>query len=100
SPFPLTGTAPSSAQRREHRRTERMKVNPVRLTVADARQEFLATYAGTVAPRTYAKAKRLMKAELDAFEHGPWGAKFPSVVAAWRRAWDKVIPFFALSWHQ
>ena len=35
------------------------------------------------------------EAELDAFEHGPWGRKFPTVVAAWRRAWDKVIPFFA-----
>ena len=34
-------------------------------------------------------------AELDAFERGPWGAKFPTVVAAWRRAWDQVIPFFA-----
>ena len=33
--------------------------------------------------------------ELDAFEHGTWGQKFPTVVAAWRRAWDKVIPFFA-----
>lgn len=31
-------------------------------------------------------------AELDAFEEGPWGKKFPTVVAAWRRAWDKVIP--------
>jgi putative transposase len=34
-------------------------------------------------------------AELDAFESGPWGKKFPTVVAAWRRVWDKVIPFFA-----
>jgi putative transposase len=34
-------------------------------------------------------------AELDAFEQGPWGAKFPTVTAAWRRAWDRVIPFFA-----
>ena len=34
-------------------------------------------------------------AELDAFEQGPWGRKFPTVVAAWRRAWDHVIPFFA-----
>ena len=33
--------------------------------------------------------------ELDAFERGEWGKKFPTVVAAWRRAWDKVIPFFA-----
>jgi len=34
-------------------------------------------------------------AALDAFERGPWGQKFPTVVAAWRRAWDRVIPFFA-----
>jgi len=34
-------------------------------------------------------------AELDAFEQGPWGRKFPTVVAAWRRAWSHVIPFFA-----
>ncbi|GGH61316.1 hypothetical protein GCM10010975_24870 [Comamonas phosphati] len=26
---------------------------------------------------------------------GPWGQKFPSAVSVWRRAWDKVIPFFA-----
>jgi transposase-like protein len=32
---------------------------------------------------------------LDAFEAGQWGQKFPTVVAAWRRAWDRVIPFFA-----
>jgi putative transposase len=34
-------------------------------------------------------------AALDAFEQGPWGAKFPTVVASWRRAWVHVIPFFA-----
>ncbi len=32
---------------------------------------------------------------LDEFERGPWGQRFPTVVAAWRRAWDRVIPFFA-----
>jgi putative transposase len=34
-------------------------------------------------------------AALDAFERGPWGAKFPTVVASWRRAWSHVTPFFA-----
>jgi putative transposase len=33
--------------------------------------------------------------ELDDFERASWGQKFPTVVAAWRRAWDRVIPFFA-----
>jgi len=32
---------------------------------------------------------------LDAFERGPWGTKFPTVAASWRRAWTHVIPFFA-----
>lgn len=31
---------------------------------------------------------------LDAFEDSEWGRKFPTVAAAWRRAWDQVIPFF------
>ena len=35
------------------------------------------------------------EAALDEFERGPWGQKFPTVVATWRRAWDRVIPFFA-----
>ena len=34
-------------------------------------------------------------AELDAFEAGPWGAKYPTIAPAWRRQWDQVIPFFA-----
>lgn len=34
-------------------------------------------------------------AELDAFEAGPWGQRFPTVAASWRRAWTHVIPFFA-----
>jgi putative transposase len=34
-------------------------------------------------------------AALDAFERGPWGTKFPTIVASWRRAWTHVIPFFA-----
>jgi transposase-like protein len=32
---------------------------------------------------------------LHEFEQGDWGLKYPTVTAAWRRAWDRVIPFFA-----
>jgi putative transposase len=32
---------------------------------------------------------------LDEFERGAWGQKYPTVTASWRRAWDRVIPFFA-----
>ena len=34
-------------------------------------------------------------AALDEFDRGPWGKKFPTVVASWRRAWTHIIPFFA-----
>ena len=37
----------------------------------------------------------LAAAALDAFERGEWGQRFPTIVAAWRRAWTRVIPFFA-----
>ena len=37
----------------------------------------------------------LAQSALDAFERGEWGQRFPTIVAAWRRAWARVIPFFA-----
>ena len=32
---------------------------------------------------------------LSAFEAGPWGTRYPAIGQSWRRAWTKVIPFFA-----
>ena len=32
---------------------------------------------------------------LEAFERGSWGERYPTIAALWRRAWDRVIPFFA-----
>ncbi len=37
----------------------------------------------------------LAAAALDQFAEGPWGQRYPAVVASWRRAWAHVIPFFA-----
>jgi transposase-like protein len=51
--------------------------------------------AAAIKPIYTAPSAEGAQAELDAFEAGPWGTKFPTVVAAWRRVWDKVIPFFA-----
>lgn len=33
--------------------------------------------------------------QLDAFASGPWGLKYPTITAIWRRQWQEVIPFFA-----
>jgi putative transposase len=51
--------------------------------------------AAAIKPIYTAPSAEAALAALDAFEHGPWGQKFPAVVAAWRRAWDRAIPFFA-----
>ncbi len=51
--------------------------------------------AAAIKPIYTAPSAEAAQAELDAFEQGAWGGKFPTVVAAWRRAWDRVIPFFA-----
>src|SRR5690349_15655521 len=51
--------------------------------------------AAAIRPIYTAPSAEAAQAELDAFADGPWGQKFPPVSAAWRNAWDRVIPFFA-----
>jgi putative transposase len=51
--------------------------------------------AAALRPIYTAPSADVGSAALDDFERGPWGRKFPTVVAAWRRAWTHVIPFFA-----
>lgn len=51
--------------------------------------------AAAIKPIYTATSAEAAEAELNAFEAGPWGQKFLTVVGAWRRAWDRVIPFFA-----
>jgi len=50
--------------------------------------------AAALRPIYTAPSAEAAEAALDAFEAGPWGQKFPTIAAAWRRAWDRVIPFF------
>ena len=51
--------------------------------------------AAAIKPIYTATSAEAAKAALDAMEESEWGKKFPTVVAAWRRAWNRVIPFFA-----
>jgi len=55
--------------------------------------------AAAIKPIYTAPSAEAAQSELDALEEGAWGKKFPTVVAAWRRAWDKVVPFFAFPAH-
>ncbi len=51
--------------------------------------------AAALKPIYQAASAEAAEAALSAFEAGPWGTKFPTVAASWRRAWSQVIPFFA-----
>jgi transposase-like protein len=51
--------------------------------------------AKALRPIYAAASAEAAEAALDAFADGEWGRKFPTVVAAGRRAWAQVIPFFA-----
>jgi len=51
--------------------------------------------AAAIKPIYTAPSAEAAEAALDAFEAGPWGERFPTVVASWRRAWSHVVPFFA-----
>ena len=51
--------------------------------------------AAAIEPIYTAVSGEVADCELNAFEAGPWGQKFPTVTGDWRRACDSVIPFFA-----
>jgi len=51
--------------------------------------------AAALKPIYHAANADLAEAALDAFAAGPWGTRFPTVAAMWRRQWQQVIPFFA-----
>jgi len=51
--------------------------------------------AAALKPIYTAVSAEAAEEELEAFAQGPWGKRFPTVAPSWRRAWDKVIPFFA-----
>ena len=50
--------------------------------------------AAAIRPIYTAPSVEAAEVELGAFEQGPWGQRFPTVSASWRRAWSSVIPFF------
>ncbi|KAB2965036.1 IS256 family transposase [Zoogloea sp.] len=51
--------------------------------------------ADALKPIYQAVSVEAAEAALEGFAEGEWGQRFPTVAAAWRRAWEEVIPFFA-----
>ena len=51
--------------------------------------------AAALKPIYQARDAQAAEAELERFEQGPWGQKYPAITQSWRRNWAAVIPFFA-----
>ncbi len=51
--------------------------------------------AAALKPIYTAPTAQAAQEALEAFAAGPWGAKYPTIAASWRRVWERVIPFFA-----
>lgn len=51
--------------------------------------------AAALRPVYTAATVEAAQAALDEFAISPWGAKYPTIVQSWKRAWEHVIPFFA-----
>ncbi|NMK44784.1 IS256 family transposase [Achromobacter sp. Bel] len=52
------------------------------------------TVAAALKPIYTAATVEAALAALTTFEQGPWGQRYAPIADAWRRAWDRVIPFF------
>ncbi|WP_370653382.1 IS256 family transposase [Caballeronia sp. Lep1P3] len=50
--------------------------------------------AAALRPIYGAASEQAAQQALEAFAEGPWGAKYPTIVQSWRRAWENVTPFF------
>jgi len=69
-------------------------VHLIRNSLALASWKERKALAAALRPIYTAASAEAALAELETFEQGPWGQKFPTIAAAWHRAWERVIPFF------
>jgi putative transposase len=73
----------------------RGQVNLIRNSLDYASWKDRKLLAAALRPIYTAPSAEAAADALEEFERGCWGQKYPTVVASWRRAWDRVIPFFA-----
>ena len=72
-------------------------VHLIRFSMQFASWKERKALAKALRPIYAAASSEAAASELESFQNGPWGAKYPAVVASWRRRWEEVIPFFAFS---
>lgn len=89
-PEAITGTFPDCV-------VQTCIVHLIRYSMQFASWKERKALAQALRPIYAAVSAEAAAAELEAFERGPWGEKYPAVTASWRRRWSEVIPFFAFS---
>jgi transposase-like protein len=70
-------------------------VHLIRNSLAYASWKDRKLVAAALRPVYTAASETAALAALEAFAGGPWGAKYPTIVQSWRRAWAQVVPFYA-----
>ncbi|WP_370540047.1 IS256 family transposase [Burkholderia cenocepacia] len=50
--------------------------------------------AAALRPIYAAASEEAARQALQDFADGPWGAKYPTIVQSWQRAWEHVVPFY------
>jgi len=70
-------------------------VHLVRQSLAFASWKERKTMSGALRAIYQAPTAEAATQALDAFAEGPWGTKYPGIVALWRRHWAHVLPVFA-----
>lgn len=71
-----------------------MGVHLIRSSLDYANWKDRKALAAALKPVYTAPSAEAAAAELDSFDEGEWGRRYSSVAAAWRRVWERVIPFY------
>jgi putative transposase len=69
-------------------------VHLIRYSMQFASWKERKTIAAALKPIYRAANAEAAAAELEAFDQGVWGRKYPTIAQSWRRNWEAVIPFF------
>ena len=70
-------------------------VHLIRYSMQFASWKERKTIALALKPIYRAESAEAAARELQAFDEGLWGRKYPAIAQSWRRNWEAVIPFFA-----
>ncbi|VVE59367.1 transposase [Pandoraea sputorum] len=69
-------------------------VHLIRRSLDYANSKDRKALAAALKPVYTAPGAEAAASELNAFDEGDWGRRYPTVAAAWQRVWERVIPFF------